>query len=45
MRFLRVGFRVSERVENNRERPHRALKQHTPATYAAAWEPPAEQPG
>jgi putative transposase len=33
------------RIEYNTERPHRALKQQTPAAWAAAWTPPGEAPG
>ncbi len=33
------------RVEYNQERPHRALKQQTPAAFLASWNPLAEPPG
>lgn len=32
------------RVEYNTERPHRSLKQQTPAAFAAAWTAPSEPP-
>ncbi len=32
------------RVEYNMERPHRSLKQQTPAAFAAAWDSPTESP-
>ena len=33
------------RIEYNTERPHRSLKQQTPAAFAAAWTAPSEPPG
>jgi putative transposase len=33
------------RVDYNTERPHRALRQQTPAAWEAAWTPPTEPPG
>ena len=33
------------RVEYNTERPHRSLKQQTPAAFAATWTTPSEAPG
>jgi putative transposase len=33
------------RIEYNTQRPHRALKQQTPAAYVAAWERPTEARG
>ncbi len=33
------------RIEYNTERPHRALGQHTPAAWAAAWAPVQKAPG
>ncbi len=33
------------RVDHNTERPHRSLKQQTPAAFAAAWTAPSEAPG
>ena len=32
------------RVDDNTARPHRALKQQTPAAWTAAWEAPTEAP-
>jgi len=33
------------RIDSNTERPHRSLKQQTPAAFAAAWEAANEPPG
>jgi putative transposase len=33
------------RIDYNTVRPHRALRQQTPAAWAAAWTPPLKAPG